>query len=127
MPRELQAMGYPSDLIPEMVAVRARNQALSTDEQEKGLSGYMAMAQASADASNMGDVPVAVLWASESYANYNKDLMAEVAAFSTNSVVRVIAESNHGSILGEEDKAQQVSDAILDVIEAARTGEPLAQ
>jgi hypothetical protein len=41
-------------------------------------------------------------------------------------VTRVIEGANHGSILGDERHAQQVSDAILDVIEAAQTGEPLA-
>jgi hypothetical protein len=33
----------------------------------------------------------------------------------------------HGSVLGNEVYAQQVSDAILVVIQAAQTGEPLAE
>jgi hypothetical protein len=41
-------------------------------------------------------------------------------------VTRVIEGANHGSILGNEQYAQQVSDAILGVIEAAHTGQPLA-
>jgi pimeloyl-ACP methyl ester carboxylesterase len=127
LPDQILAMGYPSELVPEMVALRSRNQALATDSDEKGLSAYMALAQASLDASDLGALPVAILWASESYANYNPDAMLEVAGYSTNSVVHVIENSNHGSILGTEQHAQQVSDAILDVIEAAQTGEPLAQ
>jgi pimeloyl-ACP methyl ester carboxylesterase len=127
VPREFQAMGYPAEIVPEMTAVRARNQTLDTDVAEKGLTIYLALAQASAAAGELGDLPMAVLWASESYANYNMEGMVEVAAYSSNSVVRVIENSNHGSILGTEQHAQQVSDAILDVIEAAETGEPLAQ
>jgi len=40
-------------------------------------------------------------------------------------MTRVIEGANHGSILGNEQHAQQVSDAIRDVMEAAQTGEPL--
>jgi pimeloyl-ACP methyl ester carboxylesterase len=126
VPGQLQAMGYPPELVPEMAALRARSQALDTDTREKGLSAYLDLARASLAAGDLGDLPVAVLWASESYASYDMDAMLEVAAYSTNSVVRVIDNANHGSIVGTEQYAQQVTDAILDVIEAAETGEPLA-
>jgi hypothetical protein len=55
------------------------------------------------------------------------DAMLEVAAYSSNSITRVIEGANHGSILGTEQIAQQVTDAILNVIEAAQTGEPLTR
>jgi pimeloyl-ACP methyl ester carboxylesterase len=126
-PRELQMMGYPPEVIPEMAALRARNQTLDTDIGEKGMSIYLMLARASADAGNLGDLPVAVLWAADSYATYDMDTMLEVSAYSSNSVTRVIEGANHGSILGTEQYAQQVSNAILDVIEAAQTSEPLAQ
>jgi pimeloyl-ACP methyl ester carboxylesterase len=127
VPREFQAMGYPPEIVSEMTAVRTRNQTLDTDMGEKGLPIYLALAQASAAAGELGDLPMAVLWASESYANYTMEGMVEVAAYSSNSMVRVIEGTNHSSILGTEQYARQVSDAILDVIEAAETGEPLAQ
>jgi pimeloyl-ACP methyl ester carboxylesterase len=127
LPAQVEAMGYPAERIPEMVAVRARNQTLDTDIGEKGLSIYLTLARASVAAGDLGDLPVAVLWASESYANYDRDAMLEVAAYSSNSVTRVIEGANHGSILGTEQYARQVSDATLDVMEAALTGEPLAQ
>jgi pimeloyl-ACP methyl ester carboxylesterase len=127
LPPQLQAMGYPAELIPEMVALRTRNQTLDTDIGEKGMSAYLTLAHASIAASDLGELPVAVLWAAESYANYDMDAMLEVAAYSTNSVSLVIEGANHGSILGTEQFAQQVADAILDVTEAAETGESLAQ
>ncbi|MCZ7544235.1 MAG: alpha/beta hydrolase [Anaerolineae bacterium] len=127
LPGEVQAMGYPPEIVPEMVALRARNQTLDTDIGEKGLSAYLALARASVAAGEMGDLPVAVLWASDSYASYDREAMLEVAAYSANSATYVVEGANHGSILGNEQHARQVSDAILNVIEAAETGEPLAQ
>lgn len=81
--------------------------------------------QASEAAEDLGDLPLAVLWASESYATYDRAAVNAVATFSSNSMTRVIEGANHGSILGNEQHAQQVSDAIRDVMEAAQTGEPL--
>jgi hypothetical protein len=125
LPREFAAMGYPATIVPEMVALHARNQTLATDVDEKGVDAYLALARASVAASAFGDLPLVVVWASESYANYDPDAMREVSAFSANSVTRVIEDANHGSILGSESLAQQVSNAILDVINAAKSGEPL--
>ena len=51
----------------------------------------------------------------------------EYSTFSTNSTTRIIEGADHLSLLGNEQYAQQVSSAILDVMNAARTGEPLAQ
>lgn len=127
LPGQYAAMGYPPEIVPEMVALHARNQTLDTDIGEKGLSVYLTLARASLAASALGNLPVAVLWAADSYATYDMDTMLEVAAYSSNSVMRVIEGANHGSILGSEQHAQQVSDAILNVIEAGETGEPLAQ
>jgi hypothetical protein len=52
---------------------------------------------------------------------------AEIADLSSNEAIRFVDGADHGSILGNEQYAQQVTDAILDVIEAAQTGEPMAQ
>ncbi len=127
VPNQIREMGFPDELVPEMVALRSRNQALATDVAEKGLDSYLTLAYASVAAGDMGDRPMAVLWASESYANYDPDAMAEIASYSSNSDIRVIENANHGSILGSEPLAQQVTDAILDVIGAAEMGQPLAQ
>ena len=127
LPGQFGEMGYPSEIIPEMVALHTRNQSLATDTAEKGIDAYLELARESATAGDLDDVPMAVLWASESYANYDMNAMLEVAAYSSNSVTRVIDGANHGSILGTEQYAQQVTDAILNVIEAIQTGVPLTQ
>jgi hypothetical protein len=82
---------------------------------------------ASLAAEDLGNVPLVVIWASESYANYDRSLVVKVSAFSSNSITLVIEGTNHGSILGTERYAQQVTRAILDVIKAAQTGKPLAK
>ncbi|MBK8020879.1 MAG: hypothetical protein IPK19_05485 [Chloroflexi bacterium] len=51
----------------------------------------------------------------------------DISTYSSNSVTRIVEGANHGSILGSEQYARQVGDAILDLIEAVETGEPLAQ
>ena len=118
--------------MPELAALSVRNQTLDTDIAEKGFDAMWPLMQASATAENLGELPMAVLWASESNAIYEnspegRPFRDEIATYSTNSTSRIIEGTNHGTILGSEQYAQQVSDAILDVIEAARTGEPLAQ
>jgi hypothetical protein len=109
-----------------LAALQSHNQTLDTDMLEKGLPAYWTLIQASEAAEDLGDLPLAVLWASESYATYDRAAVNKVATFSSNSVTRVIEGANHGSILGTEQYAQQVSDAILDVIEAAQTGRSVA-
>jgi hypothetical protein len=91
-----------------------------------------ALTEASAAAENLGDLPMAVLWASETYATMERisalrELREEFATYSANSVTRIIEGADHGSILGNERYAQQVGDVILDVIDVAQTGEPLAK
>lgn len=78
---------------------------------------------------------MAVLWASDLSGFMATDEALQtffsyrdaVATYSSNSVVRMVEGANHGSILGDEQYAQQVTAAILDVIAASQTGEPLAQ
>jgi pimeloyl-ACP methyl ester carboxylesterase len=125
-PGTVRAMGYPPEIAPELAALQSHNQTLDTDMLEKGLPAYWTLIQASTAAEDLGDLPLAVLWASESYATYDRAAVNKVATYSSNSVTRVIEGANHGSILGNEQHAQQVSDAILDVLEAAQTGQPLA-
>jgi hypothetical protein len=55
-----------------------------------------------------------------------KAIWGQVAVFSSNSVTRVIDGADHGTIQGNEQYAAQISSAIHEVIESARTGQPLA-
>ena len=127
-PGDFRQSGYPPDIVPELAALRSPNRVFDTDYAEQ-VATRRALTEASAAAENLGDLPMAVLWAGESPTaqEYFRSLREETAAYSSNSVTRLIADATHGSILGNEQYAQQVSDAILDVMEAVRTGEPLAQ
>jgi pimeloyl-ACP methyl ester carboxylesterase len=126
--RSIEEMGYPPAIAAELAAYTLRNQTCDTDLAEHGYDALWALMQAALAAEDLGKLPMAVLWGSESgtnqesYAAYRQ----EVAGYSTNSVTRTIEGADHGSILGNDQYAQQVSDAILAVINAARTGAPLA-
>jgi len=130
-PSFFQNAGYPPDIALELVSMRSRNEALDTDFEEFHTEMW-ALTEASAAAEDLGDLPMAVLWAPESWKNqdvYMAELpaaRAEISTYSSNSVTRTVEGADHVSILGNEVYAQQVSDAILDVMEAARTGQPLA-
>jgi pimeloyl-ACP methyl ester carboxylesterase len=52
-------------------------------------------------------------------------LQAEQAALSTNSRTRLIDGATHGGLVRNEPYARQTSAAILQVVDAARTGQPL--
>ncbi len=73
-----------------------------------------------------------VLWAGQTLDAFEarvegfRSAREEIATYSSNSVTRMIEGAGHGSILGNEQYARRVNDAILDVIEAAQTGQPLA-
>lgn len=120
----IEEMGYPPALAAELAAFSLHNQTCDTDFAEKGFAGMWALMQAALAAEKLGDLPMAVLWAGESgtnqasYAAYR----AEVAGYSTNSVTRTIEGADHGSILGNEQYAQQVSDAILALLNTIQTG-----
>jgi pimeloyl-ACP methyl ester carboxylesterase len=126
-----QSAGYPPDIASEMVALQARNQVFDAYYAENG-PAFPVLQEASAAAENFGDLPLAVIWASLTYnVNHaNPTLGAptdELSTYSSNSVTRVVEGADHGSILGNEQYAAQVVDAVLDVIQAAQTGEPLTQ
>jgi pimeloyl-ACP methyl ester carboxylesterase len=121
-------MGYPPEVAAELAAYTLRNQTCDTDFAEKGYGALWALMQAALAAEDLGNLPMAVLWASQSGTNQDSyaAYRAEVAGYSTNSVTRTIEGADHGSILGNEQYAQQVSDTILTVINAAQTDVPLA-
>jgi len=75
--------------------------------------------------------PLIILWAGHPELTAPEDraklktIWSQVAAYSSNSVTRVIDGADHGSIQGNEQYAAQISAAIVEVIESARTGKPL--
>jgi pimeloyl-ACP methyl ester carboxylesterase len=128
---DFSAWGYPEEIVPELVALRSSNQAFDTYYAEAYPVRHQ-LNEAAANAQDFGNLPLAVLWADHTFISPEDEaiiegIKREIATFSTNSVTRTVEGAQHGSILGTEQYAQQVSDAILDVIEAAQTGEALAQ
>jgi pimeloyl-ACP methyl ester carboxylesterase len=122
-----EQIGYPPDVAREIAALQSRNQTFDTTYAET-IHAMESLSADSAAAEELSDLPMVVLWASESDTAQER-LSAhreQLAAVSSNSMTHYIEGANHGSILGNEVYAQQVSDAILDVIDAAQTGEPLA-
>lgn len=127
---DFSAWGYPAEIVPELVALRSNNQAFDTYYAE-GFPVRHALNEAAADAQDFGDLPIAILWSERPSLSPEdqaiiEGIQQETATYSSNSVTYIVEGSNHGSIIGTEDYAQQVTDAILDVIESARTGEPLS-
>ncbi len=126
-----QNSGYPPEIAQELTGLQARNQVVDAYYAENG-PAFPVLQEASAAAENLGDVPTAVVWASATYASNQRNstlrpFTDEFATFSANSVTRIVEGADHGSILGNEQYAQQVTDAILDVIAAANSGEPLTE
>jgi pimeloyl-ACP methyl ester carboxylesterase len=82
-------------------------------------------------AGELGDLPLAVVAAGDYPAGPGRDikfsLQHELAALSTNSTYQEIAGANHISLVTNEQYAALVSQAIIQVVEAARTGQPVAQ
>jgi pimeloyl-ACP methyl ester carboxylesterase len=77
-------------------------------------------------ARSLDDLPVVVLTADSSLENAAnwEEVQRNLVALSTNSQWTVVKDTSHDI---ELDQPQEVSDAILNVVEAVRTGEPLAQ
>jgi pimeloyl-ACP methyl ester carboxylesterase len=125
---QFQASGYPADIAQELSAQQARNQTFDTTYAET-IAAMPAFIEAAAPAENLGSLPMAVLWAGAGPmgGEHLAEIRTAMAGYSSNSTTLIIEDADHGSILGNEGYAQQVTDAILDVIEAAETGEPLDQ
>ena len=132
LPGEFKQWGFPENIARELVALRSTNQVFDSDYAER-LPARWALNEASASAEHLGKLPMVVLWATEGLNFSASDLerlhglQQEIATYSTNSVSRLVEGADHGTILGKEQYAQQVTDAINDVIEAAQTGAALGQ
>ncbi len=130
--REFQGYNYPPEIVNQLTAFKATAQGVDTWDAEFRLAQWE-LGQQSQAAEELGDLPVIVMWASYPDVTapqeraYLESVWASVPEFSSNSRVLTAEGSNHGSIIGNEQYARQVTDAILAVSEAAETGEPLAQ
>ncbi|GAB4462482.1 MAG: hypothetical protein Kow00120_29270 [Anaerolineae bacterium] len=101
------------------------------DTQRADAAAMEANAAEGRAAGGLGELPLVVLAAGEYPEGPGRDikfsLQHELAASSTNSVYQEIAGANHISLLTNHQYATLVGEAIIRVVEAARTGEALAQ
>jgi pimeloyl-ACP methyl ester carboxylesterase len=126
---DFTAWGYPTEIVPELVALRSNNQAFDTYYAE-GFTARHELNETAAAAQDFGNLPLAILWAERTFQSAPdqsifEDIQQEMAAYSSNSRTEFVEGADHGSIIGNEEHAQHISDAILDVIESAQTVTPL--
>lgn len=111
---------------------RSRDEARASAATEKDLRSTIdeyvragASAREAAVARDLGDTPLMVLTAGKGHpATWREDQDA-LARLSTDSAHRVVDGAAHGDLVMEERPADVVATAILDVVSAVRTGQPL--
>jgi pimeloyl-ACP methyl ester carboxylesterase len=128
---ELEAAGYPPEAVAQLTALKSTNQSFDTYYAES-VPARWELTQVWKAAQNLGARPLIILWderphLSEAEAEIFKGIQVEIAGYSSNSVTRSVPGANHTSIQGSEQYAQQVTTAILEVVESARTGNLLAK
>jgi pimeloyl-ACP methyl ester carboxylesterase len=87
-----------------------------------GLKAALTQAQA---LTSLGDKPLIVVTAAEDAHAGWLPLQEKMAGLSTNSVQRVIQDASHASLIEDEGDSANAIDAILDVVEAVRSGATL--
>jgi pimeloyl-ACP methyl ester carboxylesterase len=74
---------------------------------------------------SLGDLPLIVISRGTDLANGWGDLQDQLAALSTNSLRITVVGATHGSLIFNRDHAHEVSRAILQLVDAIRTGRRL--
>jgi pimeloyl-ACP methyl ester carboxylesterase len=87
-----------------------------------GLKAALTQAQA---LTSLGDKPLIVVTAAEDAHAGWLPLQEKMAGLSTNSVQRVIQDASHDSLIEDESDSANAINAILDVVDAVRSGEPV--
>ena len=118
----------PSDLPPQAWAEARASMSTATHnrgvrDDVVGLKAALAQAQA---LTTLGDRPLIVLTAAEDAHEGWLPLQDEMAALSTNSVHRVIQDATHTTLIEDRGDSANSIQAILDVVSAVRSGEPLS-
>ncbi|MBN1967592.1 MAG: alpha/beta hydrolase [Anaerolineae bacterium] len=124
-----QDLGLPAGQNAAVIADMSSGQYWDTQRAD------LAAADATVDEGNaagdLGDMPLAVLVALTYPEGPGRDteraLQVELAALSTNSSYQEIDGAGHVTLVTDAQYARFVGEAILNVIEAAQTGEPLAE
>ncbi len=120
--------GLPDQQYGEMQAYLARPEPWIVGAE--GLTAWRDLSREQVNnTKNLGKLPLVVLSVTEQdmYAEVLTKLQNELPALSSNSQHITIQGATHYTMVSKPEYAEQVSDAILRVVEAARTGEPLTQ
>lgn len=119
--------GLPEQPAAEIKAMLARPHSWSTSGNVIALWGTRTRAQVN-QARSLGALPLAVLSATER-PDFGKAEMnaqqADLVTLSSNSLHLPVAGATHEGLVARSEYAQVVVDAILRVMEAAQTGQPL--
>ncbi len=75
---------------------------------------------------SLGDRPLVVITAEKDAADGWTAAQDDLAALSTNVVHRYLSDATHSSLTQNETSAAQSSRAIAEVVDAVRTGKPVA-
>lgn len=124
LPPEFHGYGYPADVTAEMTAFKATPQGVDIWDAEVRLAQWDLRQEMDA-AVGLGDLPMVTLWASHPEITAAEDraklqaIWDMLPAFSNNNEVRIVEGADHGSIIGNEAYAGQVSQAVRDVVEQA--------
>src|SRR5215207_9359974 len=130
--------------LPPLQRQQGENLSYQTPYLLAAFKEYGALPEAIAQVRNtgtLGEKPLAVVSASEHGASMMADseaeavrveqaaqaLQEELTGFSSDSTFRVIEGSDHTSVVFDQSHAKQTSEEILKVVEAVRTGQPLAR
>ena len=120
---------FPADLPPqEQAQVQASTATAPTlrSTLQEYATANASMVQA-ASLRGLADKPLMVLSAGTGNAADWPQKQDRLAALSTNSVHRVVVDATHEALVGDETHAATTSQAILQVVSAVRTGQPLSQ
>jgi pimeloyl-ACP methyl ester carboxylesterase len=98
----------------------------TTEAESRAISETMSFVR---DAPSLGDLPLIVVSAG-THMNADsqwKSFQADLATLSSNSVQHVVENASHTSLWAETDGAEASSLAVLEIIQAVHTGQPLAE
>lgn len=127
---EFRGYGYPDAMTAQLTAFKSTNRAVDTWDAEVRLAQWE-LGQQARGAEHLDKLPIIVMWASHPEITTPEDraklqaIWDSVPTFSTNNIVRIVKGADHGSIIGNDQYAAQVSSAIRDVMQSAHSGQLL--
>ncbi|MFN8443166.1 MAG: alpha/beta fold hydrolase [Caldilineaceae bacterium] len=108
----------------ELAAAATVHQYRAQRDEVEGMPAALTQAQA---LQSLGNKPLLVVTAPLEQQEGWLDLQAEMTKLSSNSVQRIVPTATHSSLIGNETNAAASSKAILEVVAAVRTAQPVVK